>query len=244
MVTEPPVPRQGFASTQWSVVLEAHDLDDSTARRAMNELGRAYWPPLFAFARRRGYDIEDARDLVQGFFARLIETEGLKSARRDRGRFRSYLLGAFKHFLSHSRDRAKAAKRGGGTPLLSLDLVEAEGQTANAAVDERTPERIYEERYALTLLDRTLARLRHEWTAAGRGETFDLLKGFLTGEDSGQDKMARRLGLSPGALRAAVYRLRRRFGKLLRLEVAATVERPEDIDDELREILAILRGEA
>ncbi len=237
-------PRRGdFATTRWSVVLDARAGADEAARDAMTELVEAYYSPLYAFARRRGHDADEAGDLVQGFFVRMLETDGFGGARRERGRFRSYLLGAFKHFLGHERERSLAAKRGGGVAALSLDLVDAESFYDPAAVDEMTPERVFERRWALTLLDLVLGRLRQEWDAAGRGAAFERLKGFLTGDgaDAPQRDLARELDMSEGALRVAVHRLPRRFGKLLRAEVAATVERPEEVEDELRYLLAALR---
>ena len=233
-----------FASTQWSVVLAAAELTDPGSRQALATLFEAYWFPLYAFARRRGMAVEDAKDAVQGFFAALLEKHGLRTVDRDRGRFRSFLLGAFRHFLANERERAAALKRGGDVAVVSLDLAGAESRYGIEPADDRTPDRLYERRWALTVIDRSLARLRHECEDAGKGERFEELKGFLTGDRGrgGVAEVARRLEISSGAARVAVHRLRQRFGELLRGEVAATVDRRSEVDAELEHLLRELRA--
>lgn len=231
-----------FATTHWSLVLAAGDFQAPGSRAALGELAEAYWYPLYAFARRRGHDAEDAADLVQGFFARLLETSGLGTANPERGRFRSFLLGAFKHFISNERDRTSALKRGGGALAISLDAASAEARYDLEPADPQNPERIFERRWALAVLDRGLARLRREHRAAGKEASFEELKSFLAGtsERGTVGEAAARLGMSDGAARVAVHRLRRRFGELLRTEIAATVASSEQIEDELRFLLAAL----
>ena len=234
--------REAFKTTHWSLVLAAGDLEDSRSRQALSELFEAYWYPLYAFARRRGADADDAADLVQGFFARLLETTGLGAARQDLGRFRSYLLGAFKHYVGHQEERAAAQKRGGGTAPISLDAADADRRYRDEPADERTPERVFERRWALTVVDRALRDLRREYRRAGKAELFDELKSQLTGgaERGSLRRAAAKLGLKEGTARVAAHRLRRRFAALLKTEVAATVDSPEAVDEELRYLLSAL----
>ena len=243
---EDPGPRRAseFASTQWSLVLAATELTDPASRTALARLFEAYWFPLYAFARRRRIAAEDAKDAVQAFFAALLEKNGLRTVEPDRGRFRSFLLGAFRHFLANRRDHAAALKRGGGVADLSLDLAGAEARYGREPVDDQAPDRLYERRWALTVVDRGLGRLRRECEAAGKGARFDQLKGFLTG-DRGRgnvSEVAQRLEMSDGAVRVAVHRLRRRFGELLRDEIAATVDQRSEVDAEMRHLLRVLRS--
>jgi len=234
-----------FATTHWSVVLAASDSALPGSREALERLCRAYWPPVYAYARRAGHSPEDARDLTQGFFAQLIETDSLVRADPERGRFRSFLLGAFKHFLAHERDHVQALKRGGGVHWVSMDPGTDGSQSAGAPVDLRTPDRAYDERWAAALLERVLGRLRQEFAESGRGGLFDVFKGFLVGQpvEGGYTGAASRLAMTEGAAKMTVTRLRDRYRRLLRAEVAQTLVNADDVDDELRQLLAILRGD-
>jgi RNA polymerase sigma-70 factor (ECF subfamily) len=238
----PPV-RQ-FATTRWSVVAAAGRGASPEAHEALATLCRTYWYPLYAYARRRLAHPDDAQDLTQEFFARLLEKEYLQAADRRRGKFRSFLLTAFQRFLAKDRDRATAQKRGGGRPVLSLDFHEGERLYEHEPADPATPEILYERRWALRLLEQALCRLREELAGAGKQHLFEALKGTLTGEDAVAPyaDIAGRLGLSEQAVKVAVHRLRRRYGELLRAEIAQTVARPEDVEDELRDLFNAVRG--
>lgn len=236
--------KKELMTTQWSVVLAATELSQPTSRQALARLFEAYWFPLYAFARRRGSTEEDAKDAVQGFFAVLLEKNGLRTVKPDQGRFRSFLIGAFRHYLSNEYHRAAAIKRGGGVQDLTLDLVGAESRYNREPVENSTPADVFARRWGLTVIDRGLSRLRHECEAAGKGARFETLKGFLAGDRKRGEiaEVAEQLASSPGAVRVAVHRLRSRFGELLRDEIAATVASPDDVDAELRYMLQVLRG--
>jgi RNA polymerase sigma-70 factor (ECF subfamily) len=246
MRVDPHPSAANFLTTQWSVVIAAGGNSPDAARVALERLCRAYWPPVYAYARRTGHSPEDARDLTQAFFAELIETNSLARADPERGRFRSFLLGAFKHFLAHERDRAQTLKRGGGVHWVRIDdpAVQATNLT-EAAIDSRTPDRAYEERWAAALLERVLDRLRDEFAQSGRLELFEPFKDFLVGQPvaGGYAAVAARLGMTEGAAKMTVTRLRERYRRLLRAEVAQTLVNPAEIDDEPRHLLAILRGD-
>ncbi len=232
-----------FTTTQWSRVQTARDGNDSEARRALNELCQSYWHPLYAFIRRQGHDPDGAGDLTQAFFAELLEKDLLRLVDPSAGRFRSFLLASLKHFLSHERDRARALKRGGGVQTVSLDARAAEDRLDSRAVDRLTPEEIYERQWALTALDRSLDRLHRAAVESGTAEQFERLKPYLTGEASRAPyrEVAAELGMTEGAVRGAVHRLRRRFGETLRAEIAETVADPADVDDEIRHLLTVIR---
>lgn len=231
-----------FATTHWSLIVAARGPAAPEARAALAQLCRSYWYPLYAFIRRQGHGADAAQDLTQEFFTRLLEHDFLAAIDRDKGRFRSFLLAACKHFLANERDRACAQKRGGGQSPVSLDLDSAEGRYTREPAHHITPERLFEQRWALTLLDRVLARLREEHTARGKEALFDHLRVFLVGEghSPAQLEVAARLGLSPGAMRVAVHRLRQRYRDLLRQEIAATVDDPREVDEEIRQLFAAL----
>jgi RNA polymerase sigma-70 factor (ECF subfamily) len=233
-----------FATTRWTMVLTARRSTSPDADRALEELCRAYWYPLYAYARRRGHAREDAEDLTQAFFARLLEKDYLQAASRAKGRFRTFLLMAFQRFLANEWDRARAQKRGGGRAVLPLDAETAERRYQIEPVDELSADRIFERRWALTLIDETMARLRQEFVAADRTGEFERLKSFLTADRDTipYAELAVTLGQPEGALRVAVHRLRRRFRELFRLEIAQTVASPAEIDSELRHLLAALGG--
>ncbi len=234
-----------FATTRWSEVLAAGADSSKAGREALEELCRTYWPPIYAYARRVGHSSEDACDLTQGFFAHLIETQSLSQADPERGRFRSFLLGAFKHFLAHEHDHAQALKRGGGVLWVHADPGTDGAESAGLPVEVRTPDRAYDERWAAALLERVLGRLRQEFIDSGRGELFDQFKDFLVGQavEGGYAGVASKLGMTEGAAKMTVTRLRDRYRRLLRAEVAQTLVNAEDVEDELRQLLAILRGE-
>jgi RNA polymerase sigma-70 factor (ECF subfamily) len=218
--------------------------DSPEAQQALATLCQIYWYPLYAYARRRLANTHDAQDLTQGFFAQLLEKDFLRAADRQRGKFRSFLLTAFKNFLSKERERANSQKRGGGRRSFSLDFQDGERRYDLEPIDHATPERLYERSWALALLQQTLVRLRQELAKAGKEKLFECLKGALAG-DGIQDSYARvaeELGSSEQAVKVAVHRLRRRYQELLRAEIAQTVASPEEIDDELRDLFAAVRG--
>ncbi|HUT35820.1 MAG TPA: sigma-70 family RNA polymerase sigma factor [Planctomycetota bacterium] len=231
-----------FATTHWSLVLAAAQQDSPASREALATLCEAYWYPLYAYARRRGRSADDAQDLTQSFFAALLEKHFLATADRERGRFRSFLLTAFQRFLSKEHDRAMAQKRGGLRRTLSLDAESGERRYLLEPSHDWTPERVYERRWALTLLERVMARLRQHYADAAKPQLFDGLKVFLAGEGGApaHRDVAAELGMSEGAVKVAVHRLRRRYRELLRAEVAQTIADPSDVDDELGVLLAAL----
>ncbi len=231
-----------FATTHWSLVLAARARAEPGAEEALASLCHAYWYPLYAYIRRRGRGADEARDLTQEFFARLLEKDFLGQADRTKGRFRSFLLAACGHFLANEHDRARAAKRGGGRRPLSLDGRDAEDRYRVEPADILTPERLFERRWALTLLEEVLARLRADFAARGKERLFDLLRGTLVGERDAPPyrEVARRLGMTEGAVKVAVHRLRQQYRDLLREEIGRTVESPEQIDDEIRDLFAAL----
>jgi RNA polymerase sigma factor (sigma-70 family) len=233
-----------FATTHWSVVLAAGNTSSPEAQSALERLCRTYWYPLYAHVRRRGYSPEDAQDLTQEFFARLLAKHWLSTADRNRGRFRTFLLAAFSHFLANEWHRAQCEKRGGGCEQVSWDQAMAENRYLAEPADELTPEKIYQKRWAVTLLEQVLSQLRAEHVAAGKDAFFEAAKDFLWGEKNTvpQAELAAELGLSEGALRVAVHRLRSRYRELLRAEIAQTVASPDQVDEELHELMAVLRG--
>jgi RNA polymerase sigma-70 factor (ECF subfamily) len=234
-----------FATTRWSIVVAAGAGEDTEGRAALESLCGAYWYPLYAFERRRGTAAADAQDLVQGFFAELLEKDVLRQADRERGRFRTFLIAAFRHFASREREKGRALKRGGGRRILPLDFEDGESRYLREPVDARTPETIYERRWALTLLDGALGRLREEHRAAGREDLFEALRGTL-GAGGGPAEpyaaLGERLGMSEGAVKVAVHRLRRRYREVLRAAIAETVADPSEVDDEIRHLLEALAG--
>jgi RNA polymerase sigma factor (sigma-70 family) len=227
-----------FETTRWSLVLAAGQQPTPKSRAALSTLCEQYWYPLYAFLRRQGQSAEDAQDLTQGFFTRLLEKGWLHDVRPERGRFRSFLLASLSHYASNERDRARALKRGGPKPPLSLEIETAEGLYQLEPRDDVTPERVFDRRWALTLLDRVLARLKGEFHERGKGPLFDTLKVFLDGDRSGESykEVGAALDMSEGAVKVAVHRLRRRFRDILRDEIAQTVERDEDIEDEIKHL--------
>jgi RNA polymerase sigma-70 factor (ECF subfamily) len=229
-------------TTRWSLILAAQEGDTPQAREALSALCALYWYPLYAFVRRRGHGPEDAQDRVQGFFTRLLEKNDLAAVDRQRGRFRAWLLASLQHFLANAWDSERALKRGGGQPLLSIDGEAAESRYGLDVTAEMTPERLFERQWALALLEHVLATLGEECARGGKGRLFEKLQGALAGEGEQLPyaQVAEELGMSPGAVKVAAHRLRGRYRELLREEIARTVERPEDIDDEIRLLLAAL----
>ncbi len=231
-----------FGTTHWSVVLAAGARDTPQSLTAREKLCHSYWYPLYAYVRRRGYSLEDSQDLTQEFFARFLSGESISRADQRRGRFRSYLLGAFNHFLSDEWDRSHRIKRGGQVCHIALDAASGEARYALEPVDERSPDRLFERRWALALLDGVWHHLREEYEAAGKERLFAHLNGFLTGgvEEARYRLKADELQMTEGATRMAVHRLRQRYAELFRQAVADTVEDPEEIADEMRHLVSVL----
>jgi RNA polymerase sigma-70 factor (ECF subfamily) len=230
-----------FATTRWSLVALAGTRSGPESRGALAWLCEAYWYPVYVYIRRRGHGAASAQDLTQEFFVRLLEKEFVRKADRARGKFRTFLLTAVQRFLSKQRERAGAKKRGGGRTILSLDFSSAERRYPLEPAHDWTPERLFERRWALTLLDRVLDELRQEHESRGKGEVFGRLKEYLTdAEETSYAQAAHDLQMSTGAVKVAVHRLRKRYRDLLRREVSSTVADESQADEELRELLAAL----
>lgn len=239
----PPEKPQRFATTQWSVVVAAGQPGSPDASEALATLCEQYWHPCYAFVRRRGYAADAAFDLTQGFFLRLLEKNDLARVDRERGRFRTWLLAALKHHLANDWHREQAQKRGGGTTRISIDGEEAESQYGRLEPShDLTPERIFERRWALALLQRAVDMLRDEYTRLGKAALFERLSGSLTGDkvESTYQAIAADLGMSESNVKVTVHRLRNRYRALIQEEIAHTVEREDEVDDELRYLLAAL----
>lgn len=235
--------RPNFLATQWRLVAAASAEDTAEARTALEGLYRVYCYPVYAFIRRHGYGRQDAQDLTQEFFVHLLEKGTLGRADPQRGRFRTFLLGTLDHFLAHATERARAQKRGGGCRFVYLDDDAAETRYQLAAPEGMTAEKLFEARWAAALIEVTSQRLRGELESEGKGQLFKVLQGFLLGaEDASYQQMADTLGLSLGALKTAIHRLRGRYRTLLREEVARTVATPGEVDEELRCLREALRG--
>jgi RNA polymerase sigma-70 factor (ECF subfamily) len=229
--------RRRFATTRWSLVLAAGSASSSSgAREALATLCETYWYPLYAFLRSRGYDADDAQDLTQAFFARVLEKQAISQADPARGRFRSFLLASLQHFAANQRDRDLAKKRGGGLPIVPLEIETAEGRFQLEPPSDETPERVFDRRWALTLLARVMSRLDAATSEAGRRAQFEALRSYLTGDQPqlSYAETAAQLGISEGAVKVAVHRLRRQFRDLVRDEIAQTVASADEIEDELR----------
>jgi len=232
-----------FATTHWSVVVAAGQNNSPQAHQALEVLCRAYWYPLYAYVRRKGYDAHLAQDLTQEFFARLLVRNYLSVADRNRGKFRSFLLGCLEHFLAREWTRAHAQKRGGGQLLFSLDEMDAENRYLREPAHELTAEKIFDRRWATTLLGQAMARLREECLASQKRDLFEKAQNYLSGEkgEASYADLAASLDMSEGAIKVAVHRLRQRYGELVRAEIAQTVATPEEIDEELHHLYAVLR---
>ncbi len=231
-----------FATTRWSLVLAAGD-EAGTSADALATLCELYWPPVYSIIRRQGYSVDDARDLTQTFFARVLEKAYFSAADPARGRFRSFLSTSVRHFLSNERDRVATQKRGGRSRHLSIEWEQAEQQFQHEPRTKLTPERLFDHQWGIVLLTRVLARLGDEYAAQGRQAQFDTLKPYLTGdaEGTGYKEAAARLGTSEGALKVAVHRMRRRFRDTLLDEIAETVSSQEEVEAELRHLFASLQ---
>ena len=233
---------QDFHTTSWSVVLAAKDKEATDSRAALNSLCSTYWPPLYSYIRRRGYSEEDSRDLTQQFFAHLLSKDFLKNVVPGRGRFRSFLLVSLRNFLINEWRKNRAERRGGTTPALPLDFAMAEGRYAlahNKDIDARI---LFDRQWAHTILETALARLGEEYATAGKSDVFDNLKGCLDSRSEAIPylTLAEGLNMSEGAVKVAVHRLRKRLARLLREEIARTVETPEEVEDELRYLVELL----
>ena len=231
-----------FAATRWSMVVAAGHPSSPDSRHALESLCQTYWYPLYAYVRRLAPDVHEAQDLTQAFFASLLEGNALEAADRERGRFRSFLLTAFKHFLADEWDKAKAKKRGVGRRSIPLNFESGESRLAQEPMDEQSPERLYEKQWALTFLDHVLNRLGEEFAAKGKERQFRAFKPFLAGETepNSYEVAARALGITETAAKVAAHRLRRRYREVLRAEIAETVAGPQEVDDEIRQLRAAL----
>jgi RNA polymerase sigma factor (sigma-70 family) len=234
--------RPAFVTTHWSVVLSARNAASPQSDESLEKLCRAYWYPLYAFARWHGYGAHDAEDLTQEFFSRLLQKRYLDAVHRERGRFRTFLLVAFKRFLANEWDRARTQKRGGKFSSVPFDTDLAERLYKNEPSPTLPAEKMYEQRWALALIEQTMTRLRGEFESAGKRHEFERLKGFLAAGKSEVPSaaLAAEMGLNDGALRVAVHRLRKRFRQIFREEIAHTVAKAEDVDEELRHLLLVL----
>jgi RNA polymerase sigma-70 factor (ECF subfamily) len=243
-VPQPSVDSGGavFVTTQWSVVLAAQTRSPA-ADQALEKLCRSYWPPIYSFVRRDGRSVEDAQDLTQSFFARLLERRDFDAVRREKGRLRSYLLSSLKHFLINERARAMSIKRGEGRIPIPLDELMARERNDPEPADVLTADKIYERRWALTLLEQVLRRLDNEYQSAGNDRLFARFKELLADERDGisQAAIAEEVGMTENAVKQAYHRFRNRYRECLREEIANTVAVPGDVEDELRHLIAVLR---
>ena len=240
------MPKASFPTTRITLIHAASGGSGPHAHEALSALCRAYWYPIYAYVRRLGYSPDDAEDLTQGFFTRVLEKHYLRDFHRERGRFRSFLLASLKHFVANERDRARAVKRGGVNSPLPLDDV-LHGAAQRYSLEPRdstTPERVFERQWALAVLEKVQHQLREESAASGRLALFDRLKALLLGEsnEAGYRALAVELDMTEGALKVAIHRLRQRFKQTLREEIAHTVVHPDDVKDEIRYLMAALRS--
>ena len=231
-----------FRTTHWSVVLAAAQHDAPQRQSALAALCQSYWYPLYAFVRRQGRTAQEAEDLTQDFFARLLGKNGLASVRPERGRFRSFLLASLKNFLANDWDRNHTAKRGGQCDIISWDEASGEQRYLLEPAEAATPDKLFEQTWALTVIGTVLAQLKKEYAEAGKGPLFEAIESYLAEED-GPDTYAglgEKLGMTEGAVKMAVLRLRQNFRHRLRSEIAQTVASAAEIDDELRHLFACL----
>lgn len=229
-------PGDVFVTTRWTVVLSAGRKSSPQAAVALEDLCRTYWYPLYAYVRHQGHSKEDAEDLTQSFFARFLEKNYLEGLRSEKGKFRAFLLAALKHFLANEWDKARRRKRGGGAAPLSLDWQDADTRFHIEPADQLSPDKLYDRTWAVTLLERVIARLRDEHAAEGKAKLFEQLKPALTAGKGAipYAQAAGNCGVSEGAVRVAVHRLRRRYRELLREEIAQTLAHPAEVEEELR----------
>jgi RNA polymerase sigma factor (sigma-70 family) len=229
-------------TTDWTVVLSAQCMSPA-AREALEKVCRSYWRPLYAFVRREGYAREEAEDLTQAFFERFLERRDLDAVRREKGRLRSYFLAALKNFLANERDRVMTIKRGEGRRLIPLDELTAEAGADLAAANHLSADRIFDRRWAMTVLEQVFARLKEEYGAAGKTQLFERFKNVLADADrQPQSEIAREFAMKENAVKQAFHRFRQRYREILREEIAGTVAAPGDVEDELRYLIAVLRA--
>lgn len=246
---EPQLPDPGvgavcFTTTHWSVVLAAREEDSLQATDALAQLCRTYWYPLYAYIRRHGHELQDAQDLTQEFFARLLEKNFLTSVRQERGKFRWFLLATLKRFLANEWNREHAAKRGGRHAAVSLDEETAEGRYRYEIADPASPDRLFDQSWAMTLLEQAQEQLCREYEVGKRGHLFDQLKVFLSGDRApiSHAEAGAVLGMNEGAVKVAVHRLRQRYRECLREQIAQTVSTPAEVDEEIRQLFAVFSG--
>ena len=232
-----------FCTTHWSVVLEAGASQDSRAQTALEELCRTYWHPIYCFVRRRGQSPEDAQDLTQEFFKRLIDRRAFSRVDRDKGRFRSFLLACLNHFLAKEWRNRNTLKRGAGQIFVPIDMATAEEGYSGGQSRNQTPEQLYDQRWALGVMERAMQRLRREFSESGKEGLFEELKGFLSvaTDDGAYDLAAARLHMTRIAVATSVHRLRRSYRERVREEVAQTVTTPLELEEEMRYLLEVLR---
>lgn len=236
-----PLQNRAFATTSWSMVLEAaSDRNSNNGDAALSELCQQYWFPLYSFVRRKGYDRSQSEDLTQAFFADLLEKDRLKHAEPSRGSFRSFLLASLANFMANQWRAENTQKRGGGTSILSIDFDEADIRYTGQQGEDLTPEKIFERSWALSILDQTLAAVSKQYSDIGKQELFGHIKGFLTGDPQPYQELAALTGMREGALKVAVHRLRQRYGQQLRLQIARTISDTDKVDEELASLFQAL----
>jgi RNA polymerase sigma factor (sigma-70 family) len=230
-----------FLQTRWSLVRRAAGFDSPESRAALENLCRAYWFPIYAFVRRHGHSPQDSQDFTQDFFARLLAGNSIARADPQLGKFRTFLLGALKHFLADAQRKAGAGKRGGGVEIISFEQAQAEEWYQLEPVDSRTPDRIFEQRWTVVLLEAAAARLREEFRAAGKERQFEVLKPFLSseGDENAYAQAGAELQRSAKTVAVAVHRIRRRFRYLVRSAIADTVSTPDEVEEEYRSLFAV-----
>lgn len=242
MHADAPATAMGFHTTHWTVVLAARAGDGTAAGEALASLCATYWCPLYAFIRRQGSSPHEAEDLTQEFFYRFLERQALGSVQPAAGKFRSFLLACLKNFLANERERAQAQRRGGGQPVIPLDSGDAETRYSLEPADNRTPEAMFERRWAFAVLEQTMNALRRENSSGEKRELFEALQGFLPGGQGSVSRadLAAKRGVSVGAIDVAIHRLRQRFGALLREQVAQTVSSETEVEEEIRHLISVL----
>lgn len=231
--------REAFATTRWSMVFRASEGQDIQAQRDLEDVCRACWYPIYAFVRRQGYSPEDAQDLAQGFFEHVLRNNVLSHADPERGRFRSFLLGALRHFVSNEARRLRAEKRGGKIQFVPMDVQEGEERYEREIAHPETPEKLFQRSWAENLLQRAVDGLRRDYEKQGKGNLFEALHPYLAGSSNpnSYQELARSLNMSSGTVAVAVFRMRKRYGELLRSEIAQTVDDPADVEQEIRLLL-------
>ena len=238
--TPPPATNAWFVTTHWSVVVSARQPESAQSTAALETLCRTYWYPLYAYLRRQGQKPQDAQDLTQGFFARLLQKDYLQAAAREKGRFRTFMLVALKRFVANEWDREHAQKRGGFAPIVAIDQEFAESRLAADPSPNVQPDVLYDRHWAMTLLERAMAQLQEEYVASGRAKLFEYLQSCLVREESALPyaDIAARLNLTEAAVKMAVHRLRARYREILRAEIAHTVSSADEVDEEVRHLFA------